>query len=164
MQFISFMEEALAQACLAADAGEVPVGAVVVQDGVIIGRGRNATRMGCDPSAHAEIVAIRQACTALGQERRNPARCAQAQLPMHGLRGCILGPVIPNLVVSLWARACLIVRKAIIALKSTMESMQMRPQLCYRTSLRINAVRTSLLHLVLNADYRQRSAHENTSD
>jgi tRNA(adenine34) deaminase len=71
MQFISVMEEALAQACLAADAGEVPVGAVVVQDGVIIGRGRNATRMGCDPSAHAEIVAIRQACTALGQERLN---------------------------------------------------------------------------------------------
>lgn len=69
MQFISFMDEALAEARLAAEAGEVPVGAVVVQGGVIIGRGRNATRTGCDPSAHAEIVAIRQACAALGQER-----------------------------------------------------------------------------------------------
>ena len=69
MQFTSFMEAALAEARAAAEAGEVPVGAVVVQDGVIIGRGRNATRAGCDPSAHAEIMAIRAACAALGQDR-----------------------------------------------------------------------------------------------
>ncbi|MGH1576398.1 nucleoside deaminase [Planktotalea sp.] len=69
MQFISFMEDALAEARLAADAGEVPVGAVVVKDGQIIGRGRNGTRAGCDPSAHAEILAIRDACAALGVDR-----------------------------------------------------------------------------------------------
>ena len=63
------MKAALSEARLAAEEGEVPVGAVVVQNGAIIGRGRNATRVGCDPSAHAEIMAIRQACAALGQER-----------------------------------------------------------------------------------------------
>jgi tRNA(adenine34) deaminase len=69
MQFTSFMEAALAEARLAEAAGEVPVGAVVVRDAEIIGRGRNATRATCDPSAHAEIMAIRAACTALGQDR-----------------------------------------------------------------------------------------------
>lgn len=63
------MDIALEEARLAAGAGEVPVGAVVVKDGRVIGRGRNATRIGCDPSAHAEIMAIRQACAALGQDR-----------------------------------------------------------------------------------------------
>lgn len=71
MQFTSFMDHALDEARLAGEAGEVPVGAVIVKDGVIIGRGRNATRATCDPSAHAEIVAIRQACAALGQDRLN---------------------------------------------------------------------------------------------
>ncbi|MEN8935122.1 MAG: nucleoside deaminase, partial [Planktotalea arctica] len=69
MSFTSFMKDALEQARLAGEAGEVPVGAVVVRGGEIIGRGRNATRSGCDPSAHAEIVAIRAACAALGQDR-----------------------------------------------------------------------------------------------
>lgn len=69
MSFTSFMKDALEQARLAGEAGEVPVGAVVVRGGEIIGRGRNASRSGCDPSAHAEIVAIRAACAALGQDR-----------------------------------------------------------------------------------------------
>ncbi len=65
----SYMPEALEEARLAAVRGEVPVGAVVVKDGVVVGRGGNQTRIGCDPTAHAEIIAIRMACTALGQER-----------------------------------------------------------------------------------------------
>ncbi|MEP5151558.1 nucleoside deaminase [Planktotalea sp.] len=69
MQFTSFMDVALEEARLASREGEVPVGAVVVKDGEIIGRGRNATRIGHDPSAHAEIMAIRAACAALGQDR-----------------------------------------------------------------------------------------------
>lgn len=69
MEFTSFMDAALREAQLAAAQGEVPVGAVVVQGGQIIGRGRNATRAGCDPTAHAEIMAIRQACAALRQDR-----------------------------------------------------------------------------------------------
>ena len=61
-----FMEEALRLARLAAEAGEVPVGAVIVKDGEIIGRGFNSTETDKDPTCHAEIKAIRQAAAALG--------------------------------------------------------------------------------------------------
>ena len=64
-----FMLQALAQARLAADAGEVPVGAVVVKDGLVIGRGYNQPIGRHDPSAHAEIVALRAAAAALGNYR-----------------------------------------------------------------------------------------------
>lgn len=63
------MRRALALAEAAAAAGEVPVGAVVVQDGRIVGEGANATRAGRDPTAHAEIVAIRAAAAAIGADR-----------------------------------------------------------------------------------------------
>jgi len=64
-----FIERALALAQDAAAAGEVPVGAVIVKDGAILAEGSNATRSGLDPTAHAEIVAIRAACARLGSER-----------------------------------------------------------------------------------------------
>ncbi|HEX4763203.1 MAG TPA: tRNA adenosine(34) deaminase TadA [Usitatibacter sp.] len=60
----SFMREALALAAQAAAAGEVPVGAVVVKDGRIIGRGFNRPISSSDPTAHAEIVALRAAAAA----------------------------------------------------------------------------------------------------
>ena len=63
------MRRALDLAAEAAAAGEVPVGAVIVKDGEIIGEGRNAPRASADPTAHAEIAAIRQAATTLGNER-----------------------------------------------------------------------------------------------
>jgi len=63
------MRRALALAQEAADAGEVPIGAVVVKNGAVIGEGRNAPRADHDPTAHAEIVAIRAAAAALGDER-----------------------------------------------------------------------------------------------
>ena len=63
------MRLALDEARLAAAAGEVPVGAVLVRDGTVVARGRNATRAGNDPIAHAEIVAIRAGAAALGAER-----------------------------------------------------------------------------------------------
>lgn len=66
---IAFMQAALAQAALAAEAGEVPVGAVVVKDGVIIGRGSNAPISRHDPSAHAEIQAMRDAAQQIGNYR-----------------------------------------------------------------------------------------------
>lgn len=59
-----FMREALALASAAAAAGEVPVGAVVVKDGRIIGRGSNRPITASDPTAHAEIVALREAAAA----------------------------------------------------------------------------------------------------
>ena len=64
-----FMRECLRQAVLAERAGEVPIGAVVVRDGQIIGRGRNAPIGKRDPSAHAEIVALRAAARATGNYR-----------------------------------------------------------------------------------------------
>ena len=63
------MERALALASEAAAAGEVPVGAVVVKGGRVSGEGRNAPRALHDPTAHAEIMAIRAAAQALGNER-----------------------------------------------------------------------------------------------
>lgn len=60
------MKEALAEAKKAAAAGEVPVGAVIVKDGVIVGRGHNETETARDPTAHAEMIAIRQAAKNLG--------------------------------------------------------------------------------------------------
>ena len=60
------MKEALVEAKKAAAAGEVPVGAVIVKDGEIIGRGHNETETAKDPTAHAEMIAIRQAAKNLG--------------------------------------------------------------------------------------------------
>jgi len=64
-----FMHEALAQAQAARDAGEVPVGAIVVLAGEVIGRGRNAVIATSDPTTHAEIVALREAGAKLGNYR-----------------------------------------------------------------------------------------------
>jgi tRNA(adenine34) deaminase len=64
-----WMEEALRAAQRALEAGEVPVGAVVVCDGEIVGRGWNRNLADSDPSAHAEIIALRQAGANLGNHR-----------------------------------------------------------------------------------------------
>lgn len=63
------MAQALALARQAADAGEVPVGAVIVKDGVVIAQAHNAPRQLKDPTAHAELLAIRRASESLGVER-----------------------------------------------------------------------------------------------
>ncbi len=64
-----WMEEALRSAQRALEAGEVPVGAVVVYEGRIVGRGWNRNIRDCDPTAHAEIVALREAGASLGNHR-----------------------------------------------------------------------------------------------
>jgi tRNA(adenine34) deaminase len=63
------MAEALSEARKAAALGEVPVGAVVVRDGKVIGRGRNRPIRDCDPTAHAEMVALRKSGQKLGNYR-----------------------------------------------------------------------------------------------
>lgn len=70
VEFRSYMDVALDEARAAAARGEVPVGAVVVSpEGEVVARAGNRTRELSDPSAHAEMLAIRAACKGLGQER-----------------------------------------------------------------------------------------------
>ena len=64
-----FMRLALELAALARDLGEVPIGAVVVKDGAVVGRGSNRPIRSCDPTAHAEIVALREAASAASNYR-----------------------------------------------------------------------------------------------
>ncbi len=63
------MDIALGEARAAAERGEVPVGAVIVKDGVILAQAGNRVRGDNDPTAHAEMLAIRLACTATGDDR-----------------------------------------------------------------------------------------------
>ncbi len=63
------MDVALAEARAAGARGEVPVGAAVVRDGVVVAQAGNRTRELSDPTAHAEVLAIRAACAVLGSER-----------------------------------------------------------------------------------------------
>jgi len=65
----AWMAHALAQAQAAAQRGEVPVGAIVVRGGAVVGRGGNAPIAGNDPTAHAEIAALREAAAALSNYR-----------------------------------------------------------------------------------------------
>src|SRR5579864_9277754 len=65
----AFMHAALHEARAASERGEVPVGAVVVIDGCVVGRAGNRTVADCDPTAHAEIVALREAAAAIANYR-----------------------------------------------------------------------------------------------
>jgi tRNA(adenine34) deaminase len=65
----AWMQIALEQARRAAELGEVPIGALVIKDGVIIGQGHNRNLLDNDPTAHAEMVALRQAAAQFGNHR-----------------------------------------------------------------------------------------------
>ena len=71
---ILFMREALQEAERAGEIGEVPIGAVVVQGSAIVGRGRNQPITASDPTAHAEVVALREAARTLGNYRLTGVR------------------------------------------------------------------------------------------
>ena len=66
---LEFMRTAMGEARAAAEADEVPVGAILVKDGQIVGRGNNRTIRDCDPTAHAEIVALREAARSANNYR-----------------------------------------------------------------------------------------------
>ncbi|MGQ0579900.1 MAG: tRNA adenosine(34) deaminase TadA [Betaproteobacteria bacterium] len=85
-----FMRAALSQAEQARGAGEVPVGAVVVRDGVVIGRGFNSPIGRHDPSAHAEILALRAAAAALGNYRLDACTLYVTLEPCAMCSGAIL--------------------------------------------------------------------------
>ena len=85
-----WMEAALDEARAAYDAGEVPVGAVVVQDGRIVGRGRNQVESTGDPTAHAEIIAIGAATRSLGVPRLTRATLYVTMEPCPMCAGAII--------------------------------------------------------------------------
>ena len=64
-----FMQEALAEARLASEHGDVPIGAAIVRDGAVVARAGNRREVDADPTAHAEVIAIREAARALGRWR-----------------------------------------------------------------------------------------------
>src|SRR5262245_28672121 len=102
---IAFMREALALADLAASLGEVPVGAVIVREDQILGRGHNRREIDRDPTAHAEVLAIREAAARLGSWRLEGCRlyvtlepcsmCAGAMV-LARLDACIFGCTDPK--------------------------------------------------------------------
>ena len=73
MNHDTFMRQALAEAEKARDAGEVPIGAIVVADGNVIGAGFNHPISAHDPTAHAEVIALRAAAQAVGNYRLTDA-------------------------------------------------------------------------------------------
>ncbi|HJQ67983.1 MAG TPA: tRNA adenosine(34) deaminase TadA [Blastocatellia bacterium] len=93
-----FMREALAEALTARERGEVPVGAVVVFEGAIVGRGRNAVIGASDPTAHAEIVALRDAALRIGNYRLTGATLYSTIEPCAMCAGAIVHARIARLV------------------------------------------------------------------
>jgi tRNA(adenine34) deaminase len=92
-----WMQIALEQARAAAAAGDVPVGAIVVRDDVILGRGRNRRETDRDPTAHAEIVALREAAHTLGHWRVD-ATLVVTQEPCPMCAGAIVNARVKRLV------------------------------------------------------------------
>lgn len=93
-----FMQLALKQGQLAFDAGEVPVGAVVVLDGNVIGQGYNQPITSLDPSAHAEVVALRDAAKNIGNYRLNGATLYVTVEPCTMCSGLLIHSRIKRLV------------------------------------------------------------------
>lgn len=94
----TFMQLALEQGQLAYDAGEVPVGAVVVLNGDVVGRGYNQPITSLDPSAHAEVVAIRDAAKNIGNYRLMGATLYVTIEPCTMCTGCLIHSRIERLV------------------------------------------------------------------
>src|SRR5213082_777401 len=93
-----WMKEALAEAVEAGRLGEVPVGAVVVVDGKIVGRGGNRRESAGDPTAHAEILAIREAARAVGGWRLVGATLFVTQEPCPMCAGAIVNARVERVV------------------------------------------------------------------
>lgn len=93
-----FMELALREAMIAEEEGEVPVGAIVVQEGIIIARDHNRREALQDPTAHAELLAITQASSLLGTWRLDDCRLYVTLEPCPMCAGAIVQARIPEIV------------------------------------------------------------------
>ncbi len=94
----TFMQLALEEASAAASAGEVPIGALIVHDGKILARSGNRTIRDCDPSAHAEMVVIRQAARILQNYRLAGTTLYVTLEPCSMCAGAIIKARVPRLV------------------------------------------------------------------
>jgi tRNA(adenine34) deaminase len=94
----TFMREAVALAREAEAAGDVPVGAVVVVEGEVVGRGRNSAVGLCDPTAHAEILALRTAAAAIGNYRLEGATVYATLEPCAMCAGALVAARVARLV------------------------------------------------------------------
>ncbi len=92
------MEEAIAEARRAAAEGEVPIGAVLVFEGRVVGRGRNARERLNDPTAHAEMLALQEAARALGRWRLTGATIYATLEPCPMCAGALVNARIDRLV------------------------------------------------------------------
>ena len=95
---IHFMQQALNEARAAAVAGEVPVGAVLVHEGVVIARSGNRTIRDTDPTAHAEIVVLREAARVLGNYRLSDGTLYVTIEPCSMCAGAMIQARVPRLV------------------------------------------------------------------
>jgi tRNA(adenine34) deaminase len=95
-----YMRQALALAEEAHSAGEIPVGAVIVFEGAVIGAGRNSPIAGNDPTAHAEMLAIRQACARMGNYRLEGATIYTTLEPCVMCAGALVAARMERLVFS----------------------------------------------------------------
>jgi tRNA(adenine34) deaminase len=93
-----FMQLALEEARLAAEAGEVPIGAVLVQDGKVLAKGENRTIRDCDPTAHAEIIALREAASILHNYRLSGTTLYVTLEPCAMCAGAIIQARVPRVV------------------------------------------------------------------
>src|ERR1700687_4128967 len=96
---LELMQQALDEARTAALAGEVPVGAVLVQDARILARSGNRTIRDCDPTAHAEIVVLREAARTLGNYRLADATLYVTVEPCSMCAGALIQARVKRLVV-----------------------------------------------------------------
>jgi len=95
---LEFMQQALDEARAAALAGEVPVGAILVHDARIVARSGNRTIRDCDPTAHAEVVVLREAARALRNYRLTATTLYVTIEPCSMCAGAILQARVPRLV------------------------------------------------------------------
>ena len=95
---LELMEVALEEARGAAAAGEVPIGAIIVQEGKILARAGNRTIRDCDPTAHAEIIALREASRLLGNYRLSGTTLYVTIEPCSMCAGAMIQARVPRLV------------------------------------------------------------------
>ena len=142
-----YMAEAVALARRAAELGEAPVGCVIVSEGRIIGRGHNLREAEADPTAHAEIVALRAAARELGRWRVTPATCYATCEPCPMCAGALVNARVDRLVYGCAdpkAGAC-----------GTLYNIASDPRLNHRLEVR-SGVRADECAALLSAFFRER--------